>query len=309
VADGEDRGERLAKCWPRLALLSCWTDASARLYLPTLRSWFPQVPIQPKGLLATEGIVSFPFQDDRRALSASPLSWQEASSPVSDHSGAILAIRSHFFEFLPPDADRSCKAQDIRLVDELEVGRPYRVVMTTGGGLYRYDLGDLVESVGRLNEAPRLRFLGRAGSVTDLVGEKLHEQHVQQALNTLCERFAIWLELAIVLPVCGGPPRYRALLAIAPQPGQPSTAEMLAAEMLAAALDTLLCANPQYAYARGLCQLHRVEVFVLDLPPGEAWRRYESHCLQRGQKAGDIKPAVLDGRSDWLSIFGQPALQ
>ena len=50
--------------------------------------------------------------------------------------------------------------------------------MTTGSGLYRYRTGDLVE-VGTDGRA--IRFIGRTGNVSDLVGEKLSEAQVTRA--------------------------------------------------------------------------------------------------------------------------------
>ena len=44
-------------------------------------------------------------------------------------------------------------------------GRTASLPATTGGGLWRYHLGDLVEVVGFLAATPSLRFLGRGGSV------------------------------------------------------------------------------------------------------------------------------------------------
>ena len=49
----------------------------------------------------------------------------------------------------------------MRLAHELERGRTYSVVVTTGGGLYRYRLGDLVNVVGFEAGCPLLRFVGR----------------------------------------------------------------------------------------------------------------------------------------------------
>jgi len=70
--------DRLQEVWPRLQLISCWTDAGASAYVPDLKSHFPRVEIQSKGLIATEAFVSF---------------------PLIDHDGAALSVRSHFFEF------------------------------------------------------------------------------------------------------------------------------------------------------------------------------------------------------------------
>ena len=90
----------------------------------------PRVHIQPKGLLATEAIVTLPF----RCLTP-------------------LAVRSHFFEFL----------RDGRpyLAHQLVPGEVYSVVVTTGGGLYRYRLEDKVQVNGFVERTPSLAFLGK----------------------------------------------------------------------------------------------------------------------------------------------------
>src|SRR5262249_28744428 len=107
--------DKLRQAWPRLALISCWGDAAAAACLNEVRALFPGIEIQPKGLLATEGCVSF---------------------PLIDRAAPILAVRSHFFEFEELDGDNS----RCRFAHELDRGGRYRVVITTAGGLYRYQL-------------------------------------------------------------------------------------------------------------------------------------------------------------------------
>ena len=104
---------------------------------------FPQVEIQPKGLLATEAIVSIPLLD----------------SPAP-----ALAVRSHFFEFAAVDfvGGGIVDSRRPRLAHELECGGRYQILVTTAGGLYRYCLGDEVEVVGSSDQCPLLRFLGAA---------------------------------------------------------------------------------------------------------------------------------------------------
>src|SRR5207245_667007 len=96
LSDSAPLGDRLRQVWPRLTLISCWADAAAARFLPELREIFPAVEIQPKGLLATEGFVSF---------------------PMADHPAAALAVRCHFFEF--EEADRPSPAP-CRLADALD---------------------------------------------------------------------------------------------------------------------------------------------------------------------------------------------
>lgn len=152
------------KTWPHLRVISCWADANAAAPAAALATKFPHAKIQPKGLLSTEGFVTIPFD-----------------------GANVLAYRSHFFEFRDGD--------DIRLAHELEVGRRYDVILTTGGGLRRYDTEDIVEVTGYREQAPMLRFIGRANHVSDHVGEKLHEifvrERLERTLRDVAHRFAM----------------------------------------------------------------------------------------------------------------------
>ena len=279
----EEPGElsaRLRRIWPRLALISCWTDAAAALVVPEIRGLFPEVEIQPKGLLATEGCVSFP-------LVARP--------------APVLAVRSHFFEFQPTvgGSNASAGSGDTLLADELQAGGRYRVIITTSGGLYRYQLHDEVEVVDFENECPLVRFVGKSDRVCDLVGEKLGEAHVRSILERIFARADIVPRFALLVPaVAKRPFRYRLYVELA-------EAERAAPcpEKLARALETELAANPHYRYAVGLGQLAPVEVRLFDGPPGTAWPIYERRCLARGQKLGNIKPAVLDSWTGWPEAF------
>jgi hypothetical protein len=145
------------KLWPHLDTLSCWTHGRAAAYLDELQRRFPQVHIQPKGLLATEGVVSIPLEG--------------LSAPV-------LAADSGFFEFLDDTGAP-------RLAWELETGGVYEVVLSNNLGLYRYCLGDRVQVIGWKADLPLLRFLGRGDRQVDLCGEKLDDAFVSQTLEKL----------------------------------------------------------------------------------------------------------------------------
>jgi hypothetical protein len=138
--------------WPRLRVVSCWADANAAAPAAALAKKFPHARIQPKGLLSTEGFVTVPFDGAK-----------------------VLAYRSHFFEF------RS--GNDVRLAHEVEVGRRYEVIITTGGGLHRYATEDLVEVTAFCGQAPALQFVGRKDHVSDHFGEKLNEIFVRERLE------------------------------------------------------------------------------------------------------------------------------
>ena len=57
------------------------------------------------------------------------------------------------------------------------------MVVTTGGGLYRYRLRDRVRVLDRIGQTASLEFIGREHGVVDLFGEKLDERFVSDAVS------------------------------------------------------------------------------------------------------------------------------
>lgn len=264
-------GERLRGLWPELALISCWCDAGAARFVPALRTLFPGVEIQPKGLIATECFTSI---------------------PQVGLAGGALAVCSHFFEFEAAGATRCL------LAHELTLGGRYRVVVTTAGGLYRYRLGDEVEVVGFLSECPLLRFNGRGDLTCDLVGEKLSESHVRRVIDDVLASQNIQATFAILTPVVERGPRYRLFIQA---PGL--TAQSSQVGELRDAIEKGLATNPYYRQALGLAQLGPLEVAALTTHGESAWRRYEQRRMSGGTKYGAVKPVALDSRTDWQDVF------
>jgi hypothetical protein len=247
--------------WPKLDTLSCWTHAMAAGPATELSERLPHAWLQGKGLLATEGAISVPLAD--------------APHPV-------LAVNSAYFEFI--DELGGCHESH-----ELESDRCYRVMMTTPGGLYRYDLGDRVKCRGFFATAPMLEFVGRGALVCDLVGEKLVEGFVAERLPTQ----AGFCMLVPRQDVAG----YALVL-------DAGRLDESTAEDLAAHIDTALRENPQYAYARELGQLARVAPWRVVDPQAA----YLGWALARGQRLGDIKPVALSRDPSWLANGAGPAL-
>jgi len=240
-----------AKLWPMLRVISCWGEA------PELVEIFPQARIQPKGLIATEGFVSLPL-------------WER--------DGAALAVRSHFFEFLNDDGNA-------KLAHELAVGCEYSVILTTSGGLNRYQLNDRVRVSGFEQECPLLRFVGKETNVSDHFGEKLNDHHVQAVLES------IGLDATFVMVACEG----HAYTLFA-ETRDDDFRLLLAAEKLDGALQT----NVHYRYCRQLGQLAPVRAFRILSRGREA---YLETCRERGQRLGEVKPAALSRTTGWGEVF------
>jgi hypothetical protein len=265
------RGRTLyEELWPNLTLISCWADAAAASVLPDLRRLFPGVAIQPKGLLATEAFVSFPYSQ----------------------GGSALSLLSHFYEFEPVDDP----GRRVRLAHELEVGKRYGVIVTTQGGLYRYRLGDVVEVTGFVDTCPLLRFVGRQDRVVDLRGEKLSEGFVRTLADVLDARLDGRVQWRMFAPATGAADKPCYALFIQLCADDSSDEERLRAT--AGDMETMLGSSYHYAYCRRLGQIGPLRVFVVD-PGVEAAQVYLMTCTELGQRLGDIKPALLHRFDGW----------
>lgn len=253
-ADPVDQARAL---WPGLRLVSCWSDAAAERPARELAARVPHARMQGKGLIATEAFVTLPLKGAR---------------------APVLALRSHVFEFL--DASGAS-----RFAHQLEDDATYEVVVTTGV-LYRYRLGDLVRVEGHHGRAPQLRFLGRVGAVSDLVGEKLHEPHVRAVVDRACRDLALEPRFALLAPDASArPPAYHLYL------------EGVASERhddVRAMVERGLATNPHYAYARALGQLGSVRI----VPVRDGAERFVAAAVARGQRRGDVKPTALSAVGD-----------
>jgi hypothetical protein len=246
--------------WPQLELISCWTSAASASIKSEVEQRFPGVSIQGKGLLATEGIVSI---------------------PIEQYRAPVAALTSHFLEFLEEDSG-TCK-----LISELEEGREYSVILTTGGGLWRYRLADRIRVTGFAERTPLLEFIGKEDCVSDLRGEKLNALFVANTLAEFeCCRSA---SFAMLAPSETPTPHYTLYLESARcQPDLP------------ARVDERLQANPHYAFCRRIGQLGELRLFLIR---GNARESYIKHCATLGQRPGNVKMTALHKRPGWERVF------
>jgi hypothetical protein len=232
----------VTELWPDLQTVSMWMHGASRAYALRVQELFPGVEMDAKGVLATESVIT--TRIDTRL---------------------VPALASAFFEFIDREGF-------VHQAHELRGGGQYRVVITTPGGLYRYDLGDEFVCHGVRDGIPDLEFMGRAGVVSDLVGEKLTDSFVAHALAPLAVG-------ASLVPQSAPDPHYQLWMDLAQPPG----------DDLAALVESRLAVNPQYAYARQLGQLRALEIVC---SPG--FTQYRARLLSaQGGRLGDAKSCAL----------------
>ncbi len=257
--------------WPQLQCISSWMDGIAGEFVVPLRTWFPRTPFQAKGLLATEGVVSFPYGDER---------------------GRVVAVTSHFLEFI--DLDQPGRLP--LLAHELRKNGQYSPILSTGGGLYRYQLKDVVECVGHQLATPLIRFIGKLDCVSDTCGEKINARQVERGLDRAQRTLGITCDVALLAPVwpngTNAPIHYCLFV-------NADTDDTTLAT-LALLLEEELLQGHAYRYARELGQLG--DMHFARVRGGSA--AVHDTLIHAGLRAGDIKPTHLDTRPIWGETFG-----
>ncbi len=188
----ENTGRLLPKdYWPNLQFLSNWQGGTMRAYLRGYPEFFGATPVRDVGLIASEGRMTIPIEDGTAA--------------------GVLDIRHHYFEFIPEEQGDRAEPDTVEATDLIE-GRNYFIVLTTAGGLYRYNISDLVRCVGFHGQAPLIEFLNKGAHYSSLTGEKLSEHQVIAAVETAQRNAGVHVRSYLLAPTWDEPPYYSLLI-------------------------------------------------------------------------------------------------
>ena len=239
--------------WPNLAFLANWTGGTMGAYLRQYPEFFGDVPVRDPGLIASEGRMSIPVEDNTAA--------------------GILDIRHHYFEFLPEDQVDRDEPETVEATELIE-GRRYFILPTTAGGLYRYQIHDLIRCVGFHGKAPVIEFLNKGAHFSSMTGEKLSEFQVVAASAGAQRELGLRLKSFLLLPSWGEPPSYHLLVEEDDLPG-PGAAGRLAEAFEA----HLRRQNVEYENKRDTLRLGPIRTRVI---PAGSWADFQRKRLARG---------------------------
>lgn len=97
----------------------------------------------------------------------------------------LLQSKAGFFEFMPLEEECEHMPKRPLLLNELEVGKHYEIIVTNLAGLYRYQLKDVVLVTGYEGQTPYLRFAFRQNQVTNISSVHLTGEQLSTAVMTL----------------------------------------------------------------------------------------------------------------------------
>lgn len=279
------------KIWPTLSVVSCWTKASASFYLSDFPEHFGNVPICDITYGASEG---------RGTVFMGP-------------GLQVLALQSHFFEFIP-EAEMDAAAPTVLLAHELTVGQNYFILFTTSGGLYRYNINDVVKVTGFYNATPLLEFQYKGGNICSFTGEKITELQVTTAVQRAASQLQLRLRFFTVIPTFRPEPHYQVWV----EPDKTAHGSAGGAgdqnidqnnykdfppllQKLGAAIDTeLSCQNSEYKVKRESLRLAEIDVRVLTEGSYERFRKY---LTGQGVADAQIKVSHLNPKDEVRKYF------
>jgi len=252
----------LAELWPQLRAVMTWLGAGCTTAAEHIRTLLPnRVRMIDAGYVASEvrGTVVI---DAERNL-------------------ALPLLEDVFFEFVTDEAWNAGE-RDTLLLHELEQGQTYRVLVTTRGGLVRYDMNDIVRVTGLVGRTPTLEFVRKGRGVTNITGEKVAEDQVN-------------LAMAKVTAAAGVSVPFYVVVADAAAAGYCAYVEGDAAAGIVVALATALDAklatlNIEYGTKRASGRLRPLRVVALR---SGASRAYREHCVRKGQRESQFKVLTL----------------
>ncbi|MBI9018089.1 MAG: GH3 auxin-responsive promoter family protein [Phycisphaerae bacterium] len=166
-------------CWDKLTLIGCWLGGSVGQHADKLTEYYGNVPRRDLGYLASEGIMTLPYQDNTAA--------------------GVLALRNNFYEFVEVGSELNCESETL-LAHELEKSKFYKVLLTNESGLYRYDINDIIKVETFYNQIAVIAFARKTSEIINITGEKLHLNQLMFAMKQVQVSFDIVINYFRIVP-------------------------------------------------------------------------------------------------------------
>ena len=235
-----------------------------------------------------------------------------------DYNTMTFTPGLNFYEFIPEREEMKWQMDHTYvpktvLLDEVEAGRAYEVVITNlhGGSLTRYRIGDVVRFTALRNEAagielPQMVFERRADDLIDIAGfGRLTERVIWEAVESTGVPYIDWTARKELVDE-------RAVMHLYVEPSQtPVPAESALTSMLYREfreLDKRYNFNIYSIFGEEEETPEELPVMVTYLPSG-AFARYITQRQNEGADLGHLKPAHINASQATIDALMQPAVE
>ena len=207
-----------------------------------------------------------------------------------------LLTDASFFEFRDPLS--SDDDNNTIMMNQLEVGKEYEVILTNLGGFYRYKIQDVIRVLGFYNNLPLITFAYRKGQLANIAGEKTTEEHLNEAVTRLGKELNVDItDFALYLDTDRPISRYVLLI-------EPDTPLKIDKEGKYSKIfhEIIRDVNKEYSVADDRGSLGEPLVLIQQQQTHALWRDYK---LMKGSSANQVKPVrILDTPMKQKFFFG-----
>ena len=268
------------RIWPNLQWAYGMMGSNLAVYVEKLRKNLgPDIPIHNMGYAAAEGFFATPTELD-----------------TDDY---VLTPYTVFFEFLPLK-EGDDKADDTikpLLINELEVGKEYEVIVSNFSGLYRYKMEDVVLVTRMYNNTPEVKLLFRQNLSMNVANEKTTTDMIDAASKNVAEKVGVdFAGFSFYPDFSTKPPRYVMLVEIK----NAEMSEELRSKMTEELDHQLDEINEKYYKYRRWGMLNRPEVLFLE---PETYVNYNKYLAGKGVVLNQIKPVTVINNEERKEFF------
>ena len=165
IMEKNEDGAFVPLLWPELKWIATVGTATFAPFIDRLRPALgTEIAVDYLGYVCSEATVAAPLRENDPAC--------------------MLLPYGGFYEFIPVEEGA---AEQPLLMDQLEIGKEYELVVTNLSGFYRYRLGDVIRVTGYHNECPMIVFSYRKNQLISMYGEKVTETVLRTAVKAMEE--------------------------------------------------------------------------------------------------------------------------
>lgn len=186
------------RIWPGLQWAYGMMGSNLSVYVEKLRKNIgPNVPIHNMGYAAAEGFFATPTELD-----------------ADDY---VLIPYTVFYEFLPVNEGEDKADDTIRplLINQLEVGKDYEIIVSNYSGLYRYKMEDVIHVTRMYNNTPEVKLMFRQNLSMNVANEKTTTDMIDAAAVNIQKNLGIdFTGFSFYADFSTKPPRYVMLVEV-----------------------------------------------------------------------------------------------
>ncbi len=250
--------------WPNLQTITTWHCGNTKIYKDRYKDFFPESALdQEFGYFASEC---------------------RAGLVMNGGDDTVLFPHNHYFEFVAEE-DMESEKPNVLQLHQLQKGKRYIPYITTYGGLYRYNMNDLVECSGAYKTIPTIRFIQKINGIVSMTGEKLSEQQfinaVEETEKDLSQKLNFFVGFADLQESA-----YRFYFEFQDK----SVGQDVCAQFAAAVDKKLKAENVEYAAKR---DSFRVKDPIAKVLVENSFEKYKAAMIEKGARDGQFKLNLL----------------